>query len=84
MTRHGALIVFREGITKEEAASALAVIAPLLDLPADKSVPVYAPMQEHRLGPKKVDRFERKPFTIDDAVQTFDDDHGCWPTFYIP
>jgi hypothetical protein len=81
--RHGALIVFKEGITKEEAASALAVIAPLLDLPEETTVPVFAEMQQHRLGPKKVERFDKRPWKPEDAIQTFNPDHG-WPTFYIP
>lgn len=84
MQRFGTTIVFKEGITKEEAAAALAVIAPFLDTPTETPVPVYAPMQEHRLGPKKVDRMDRRPFKVDDLVHEFDDDHNCWPVFYIP
>lgn len=84
MTRYGTTIVFKAGITKEEAAAALAVIAPFLDLPEEARVPVYAEMQTHRLGAKKVERYEKRSFTTDDLVHTFDDDHHCWPTFYIP
>jgi hypothetical protein len=59
------------------------MISSLLDLPDETTVPVFAPMQENRLGPKKVERYEKRPWKPEDAIHTFNPEQG-WPTFYIP
>ena len=73
--RFGSVIVFKKGVTKAQAAKALATLAAVVDFPEK----VY---EYPRVGPRQVKQVE-VPFTHEHAVHDFDDEHGG-PVWYIP
>ncbi len=87
-TRHGTVLVFKPGVTKEEAAVALLTIADLLETPetSHESVPT-GEVEEIGFGGKvihkPIHRWQERPFEIIDLVRDFDDDMGG-PVWYIP
>ena len=87
MKRHGAVVVFKEGVTPREAANALAKIADVLDLPENsiKMVPCGTTQVSvrGRTVKKDVVNMVREPFEMIDKINEFDDDWGG-PVWYIP
>lgn len=80
MIRHGALLVFKRGVTPEQAAAALESIREVLDLPAETTE--YTDDQR-AAGRFRAVRPSRRPFEMRDKVSEFDDDWGG-PVWYIP
>jgi hypothetical protein len=76
--RLGTVLVFKEGVSKEEAAQHLARIAEVLDLP--KSVTDYVPIGPP--GGRRVKGVQRA-FKVPDIINEFDDEYGG-PVWYIP
>jgi hypothetical protein len=74
MTRHGAVLVFKEGVTSEQAAKALAKLKSVLAVPETT-------IDFVRSGNKA--RMVEKPFTFASMVESFDDTWGG-PVWYIP
>jgi len=77
--RHGAVIVFKEGVTEEQIAKAMNALKDVLDVPGEVEEPIY---QEGR-GARRITGYKKVPFTWRHLVQKFDDQHGS-PVFYIP
>lgn len=80
MIRLGTVLVFKEGVSTEEAAAALAQIAEVLDLP--DTTYVY----RDEFCPKRrrtVCRQSKRPHEIADEVREFDEALGG-PVWYIP
>jgi hypothetical protein len=74
--RHGAVVVFKPGVTREQAARALASISDVLDFPK----------QSYRyvsVVPKGPIQSVTRPFKPEDAVHEYEDEHGS-PVWYIP
>lgn len=80
MTRHGTLLVFKEGTTPDQAAAALEKIREVLDLPAETTE--YTQDQAATARFRAV-RPTRRPFVMRDKVIEFDDEWGG-PVWYIP
>ena len=78
--RHGAVLVFKEGVTPSKAASALKKIADVLDLPKESFRTVE--VGRNRNGQRRV-AFRPAPFKMADKVHEFDDEYGG-PVWYIP
>jgi hypothetical protein len=70
--RAGATIVFKEGISADEAAKILALISDHIDLP-DPNDKWMAKVAPRRVG-QSAERI---------LVEEFNPDHG-WPVFYVP
>jgi len=77
MKQHGCVLVFREGISKAEAAAALEQIADVLELP--DTTPTY----EYAEGSRRVTKMGSRPFMMADKIQEFDPEWGG-PVWYIP
>jgi hypothetical protein len=73
--RLGSVIVFKKGVTKEQAAKALASLAEVVEFP-ERSFTYPS------VGPKKVKLVE-VPFTHEHAVHEYDEEYGG-PVWYIP
>jgi hypothetical protein len=94
MTRIGAIIKFKPGTTDVEAARALKSIAGILDLPekSGQLVPMLpveieeADMSKRGVLILKGERVKivDVPFDPIDLIQSWDDDHGRGPVWYIP
>ncbi len=89
MKRFGAVIVFKDDVSKEDAARALRLISHFLDLPT--VTPEFIPTGEKKtltFGTRKVEkdvyRTEYHPYDTADALHEFDDSHGMGPVWYIP
>lgn len=86
--RHGAVIVFKKGVTKEEAARVLEKLRDVLDFPATtyKYEPTGKSGQVRNAwfgkGVRQVRQVE-VPFETSHAIHEFEDEHGK-PVFYIP
>lgn len=82
MIRHGTVLVFKRGVTPDEAAAAIEKIKEVLDLPEVTHDTV--PVGTNRRGQRMVKMVDR-PFVMEDAVHEFDDYDGCaGPVWYIP
>jgi hypothetical protein len=86
--RYGALLVFRDGVTPQEAAAALERIRDVLDLPAESTK--YLPegpvvgRNPRTGGNVRVPSIPvKRPFQMIDKIQAFNPDWG-WPTWYVP
>lgn len=91
MKRHGAVVVFKPGITPREAANALERIADVLDLPSESYVTVpagpasaslYLPDGTEVPTDRRVKLVGRE-FEMIDKINEFDDDIGG-PVWYVP
>lgn len=80
MKRHGAVLVFKKGVTPAKAAKALAKLADVLDVPEDTPLLVTGRV---RKDGTQVATFGCKPFAFKDLVEEFDDELGG-PVWYIP
>jgi hypothetical protein len=76
MKRHGAVLVFKEGVDPHEATAALEKIKDLLELP-EETVD-YVPSGE----PGCV-KSRRRPFFMGSLIREFDEEFGT-PVWYIP
>lgn len=76
--RHGALLVFRDGVTPQQAAAALEQIRSVLDLPTETTK-----YQDRIVGGRMQTEAKRQPFQMIDKIQSFNPDWG-WPTWYVP
>jgi hypothetical protein len=85
MNRLGSVIIFKEGVTPEQAEAALESIRDVLDLPEEVSKPVPAGRQfnEELQVWKDCVRYERQPFQMADKIHSFDPTYGG-PVWYIP
>jgi len=77
MKRFGTVLKFKKGVTREQAAQALAKISDLIEL--RKSV---VEMPKGRTVARLEHCIER-PATINDEVHEYDDEYGG-PVWYIP
>jgi hypothetical protein len=76
MKRIGTVLVFREGVSPEEAAKALEKIREILDLPEKTSRMVVNP-------DGRTCHFVEIPFEMVHKVEEYDDECGG-PVWYIP
>lgn len=76
MKRIGCVLVFREGLTPEEAAAELEKIRGALELP--EKTPHYIPNDKQRSL-----AVDWQPFQMVDKIEHFDDEQGG-PVWYIP
>jgi hypothetical protein len=85
--RQGALLIFKEGVTPEEAATALEKICDVLDLPDEVIEYVDGEEVDVAIGgivrKQKTVKPVKRPFTMVTMVQSFDPKWG-WPVWYIP
>lgn len=70
MTRHGAVLVFRKGVTPEQAAAALERIRDVIEVP-----PAVRDWTRESAP--------SRPFRMADKVHEFDDEWGG-PVWYVP
>jgi hypothetical protein len=77
--RCGSLVIFKPGVTKEQAARALELLREVADFPAESSVPVSVPCERGR----RAVRYDKVPFKTEHIVNEYDDKYGS-PCFYIP
>lgn len=80
--RFGSVIVFKQGVTKEQAAKALASLAEVVEFPAKTYE--YVPVEEKQArGAARKVKMVEVPFAYAHAVHDFEDEHGS-PVWYIP
>lgn len=79
--RLGAVVKFKAGVTKAQAAEALAKLSAVLDFPAERWD--YVPTGgRSSYGGQQVTAVKRA-FKPEDAVHEYESDHGE-PAWYIP
>lgn len=83
--RIGTVLVFKEGVSPEEAASALQQIADVLDLPSEVTVYEYADGRntDNSTRGGRVTGSHKRPYNYQDSLHEFDDEFGG-PTWYVP
>lgn len=85
MKRIGAVIVFRPGLSKEQAAELLGSIIDGLEVPATSFDLVHVKRySDERLGMVNIAKEVDRPFKTVDLVHEYDDKHGSGPVWYIP
>lgn len=81
MNQLGCVLVFREGLSKEDAVRALNSISHVLQLPAT-TYGTEDTGQRTQYG-QKVVRSVTRPFRMADKIHEFNPEHGG-PVWYIP
>lgn len=76
--RIGSVIVFKKGVSKEQAAKALALLSEVAEFPKTTAKPTYFTKN----GQKMV-KYDDVPFEHSHAVNEYDDEYGG-PVWYIP
>ena len=79
--RFGTVLVFKKGVSKQQAAQALAQLAAVVDFPTKAFDYVPIPGRDPR-GARQTKMVERA-FKHEDAVREYDDECGG-PVWYIP
>lgn len=79
MKRIGTVLVFREDVTPEQAAEAVAKIADVLDLPEE----TYDWQTSNGDGTGRVLGHTKRPYELIDGIHEYDDEMGG-PVWYIP
>jgi len=82
--RHGVVLTFKEGMTKEQIAEALAELRDILDLPKESVELVSTGTVTTDDGiPSDVATLQPKSFEMKDIIHEFDDEEGG-PVWYLP
>ena len=83
MTRHGTVLVFKSGVTREQIAAAIQSIAPVLDPDYHLSPAKLAEYHSRAVNAvTRPDELTGEPLTLA-IVNSFEEEHGG-PVWYVP